>query len=168
MMTQQKHDYSNPQQFFDKDRFWCCTFSFSGHDSEHCSVCQTFNNLYSKMPNKQLPNKTLGSKVTNLSGFDMHDVAYIFFAERGNTVEPYNIFCRLKDGRYAFVTATTVKSDKTGLELWYGYSYVDDDMEHMIRFGLTENLREKYSFSYNSRVTGHSFEKIVKEFTHEL
>ena len=158
-------NYINPQQYFEKDRFWCCVFAFSGHDSENCSVCQTFKGLYSKIPKKQLPNNVLGSKLKDFSAFDMNDVAYIFFAERGNTIDPYAIFCRLKDGRYAFITASTVKSDKTGLEKWYGYSYVDDDMEHMIRFGLTEHLRDKHNFSYDTRKTGHSFEKIVKEFS---
>lgn len=155
----------NPQQYFEKDRFWCVVFAFSGHDSDECPTCKTFKDLYSKMPKKQMPNNVLGSTVKNLLAFDMNDVAYIFFAERGTITEPYNLFCRLKDGRYSFITATTFKSDKTGLERWYGYSYVDDDMEHMIRFGLTEELREKHNFSYDTKKTGHSFEKIVKEFS---
>lgn len=157
--------FINPQQYFENDRFWCMAFAFAGHDSDECPTCKTFKGLYSKMPKKQYPNKVLGSKEKNMLPFDTHDVAYIFFAERGNINEPYNILCRLKDGRYAFVTATTFTSDKTGFERWYGYSYVDDDLEHMIRFGLTEELREKHNFSYDTKKTGHSFEKIVKEFT---
>jgi hypothetical protein len=161
-------EYINPQQYFEKDRFWCCVFAFSGHHSESCATCKTFTDLYLKIPDRQLPNNVLGSKIDNFDPFDMNDVAYIFFAERGSTSEPYNIFCRLKDGRYAFVTATTVKSDRTGVEKWIGYSYIDDNMENMIRFGLTEQLREKHNFFYNKKNPGHSFEKIIKEFSCDI
>lgn len=160
-----KIKYTNPKQFFEKDRFWCCVFAFSGHDSEQCPVCQTFKDLYSKIPKKQLPNKVFGATEKNTSAFDMQDVAYIFFAERGNTVEPYNLLCRLKDTRYAFITASTVKTNRMGFEKWYGYSYVDNDLDHMIRYGLTQEIRDKYRLLYDTSKPSHSFQKLNKKLT---
>ena len=160
-----KLKYTSPKQFFEKDRFWCCVFAFSGHNSNECPVCQTFKDLYCKIPQRQLPSKVLGTTENNTSAFDMQDVAYILFAERGNTMEPYNILCRLKDTRYAFVTASTVKTNRIGFEKWYGYSYIDNDLEHMIRFGLTQEIRDRYKLSYDPNKIGHYFQKSIKQLT---
>jgi len=147
--------FKNPQKYYSQSKLWDWMFG----------ACQK-------------PIATLASKVS-LTPFDIDDVAYVLFSDIKfcdpgrrilrmyrpfGDIDKASTFFRLTDGRFCFLAADQI-SNSIYKDL--RSCLVSDTLDNIVRFGLTEELRQKYNFQYDTDKSGFSFEKIEKELTND-
>lgn len=117
-----------------KSSDWQCAFEYAGPGDEDAEGYR---------PNLGSPSVSpiLGWE-GDASGFTREDVAEILAIDDGcNDEESWVGLFRLKDGRYAFLSASC---DFTGWDCQAGgHAFVGGDLESMVRYGLGAEDRER-------------------------
>ncbi len=80
----------------------------------------------------------------SLEPFAIADVEHIYHASEGeNDVSEWMVVARLRDGRFIYLEAGC---DYTGWDCQaWGQTWVAEDMENLLRWGLTEEARERFN-----------------------
>lgn len=94
--------------------------------------------------------RVLGSGVSD-ANFNREDVEKILAIEDGqNDGDPWIGLFKLRDGRYAFLSAGC---DYTGWDCQAGgRAIVSNDLEAIIRFGLGDEDRERFNIKLSSKL----------------
>lgn len=100
-------------------------------------------------PVMQQPGATFGCKTVDISPFKESDIDYIIHCSpNGEFKDTLEMLAVLKDGRYAFMSIGASN-----------YCLVDDNIYHMLHYGLTKAFREECEsiFTSNGKVEMLSF-----------